>query len=151
MNILVFKLKNGVDVISEVDLDKTTKDAYHLVNPYQIVPLDSFDDEGIPIGTIIILNQWLMFAKEQTVLISKKDILISYTPNKFLLTMYLSRKLEDEENPPRTGFSTKGKRKKNRPYSGTDGVFRGMDDRNSDDESEDNFNDFEDRGDDPFF
>ncbi len=148
MNILVFKLKSGIDIISEVD-DITIKQ-YKLNNPYQIVPLDTFDDDGFPKSTVIILNQWMMFAIEQKVNLTKNDILVTYKPNKFLLSMYIARRVEDEANPPKTGFTKGRSDKKNK--SSEDDFFKDAK-SNSDDESENDDDDgtFEERGDDPFF
>jgi hypothetical protein len=152
MNILVFKLKSGIDIISEVE-DNTLK-YYKLNNPYQIVPIDTFDDDGMPRSTMIILNQWLMFSTEQFVNVTKNDILVVYKPNKFLLSMYIARRVEDETNPPKTGF-TKGGSKKSKPPNPDDFFKDGKEDNkqndfgNLDDDEDDGT--FEERGDDPFF
>lgn len=153
MNILVFKLKSGIDIISEVE-DITLK-TFKLNNPYQIVPIDTFDDDGMPRSTMIILNQWLMFSTEQFVNLTKNDVLVTYKPNKFLLSMYIARRVEDETNPPKTGY-TKGGSKKQKSTD-PDDFFKDTKGRNKEDTDFGNLEDdeddgtFEERGDDPFF
>lgn len=100
-NILVFKLRNGTDIIASVVEEKTTKKGkvWTLDTPYQIVPLDTFDEEGKPKGILISMSTWMIFSEDTIVSIEAQDVLVTYKPTTSLKTLYLSRK-DDEEDLP---------------------------------------------------
>ena len=98
MKILIFKLKNGIDVISSV-VSETTK-SWTLHIPYQIIPVDTLDERNMPTGVMITINPWLMFSGQEEVVLNKNNVMLTHKPSKLIIKMYLGRKDEQEDVVP---------------------------------------------------
>lgn len=95
---LVLKLKNGEELISDVDLDPqikiidttgnetVAKNVVLLQDPMKIYPIM---DLNTTTGTGVILGKWCLVSEQRAVLLQKSEILTSFKPNQDIQNYYL--------------------------------------------------------------
>jgi len=93
MNLKIFKLRSGEEIICQVTEETKTK--FKILNPLVFKSTTSFDNHGS--YDMTVLRDWLQHTKVKTILLPKNHIALEMDPNDDTIKLY-ELQLETEKN-----------------------------------------------------